>query len=49
MVLYLIYYVIGLKLDNGVEIFFYIGINIVELKGWVFEMFVKVGERVRLG
>lgn len=47
--LYPTHHAIGLKLDNGAEILLHIGINTVELKGWGFETFVKVGERVRLG
>lgn len=47
--LYPTHHAIGLKLDNGAEILLHIGINTVELKGRGFEMFVKAGERVRLG
>lgn len=47
--LYPTHHAIGLKLDNGAEIFLHIGINTVELKGRGFETFVKAGERVRLG
>lgn len=39
--LFLILYVIGLKLDNGVEMLIYVGINIVELNGKYFIKYVN--------
>lgn len=40
---------LGLKMNNGAEILFHIGINTVQLGGEGFEAFVKVGDKVIKG
>lgn len=40
---------IGIKCDNGLEILIHIGIDTINLKGEMFESFVKTGDKVQLG
>lgn len=46
MIVFLIKYVIGLKIVEGIEIFIYVGLDIVNLKGEGFEVFVWEGDSV---
>lgn len=45
-VVFLIKYVISIKSDVDIEYLIYIGIDIVELEGKFFLIFVNVGEKV---
>lgn len=38
-------HVVGLRLDNGIELLIHIGINTVNLKNLGFELLVKEGEK----
>lgn len=40
---------LGMRLDNGAEILFHIGIDTVKMEGVGFETFVEVGDRVNIG
>jgi len=40
---------LGLKMSNGAEVLFHIGLNTVQLDGEGFEAFVKVGDKVVKG
>lgn len=48
-VLYPTLHVVGLTLDNGVEVFIHIGIDTVNLKGKCFSTNIKQGDRVKCG
>lgn len=43
------WHAIGMTLDNGAEILIHEGIDTVSMQGEGFEVFVKVGERVKAG
>lgn len=47
--LFVILYVIGIELDDGVEILIYVGIDIVKLDGKFFFVYVNVGDKVNIG
>ncbi|MEI5993642.1 beta-glucoside-specific PTS transporter subunit IIABC [Candidatus Enterococcus mansonii] len=40
---------IGIEDDNGAEVLIHIGLNTVELKGKYFELFVHVGDSIKVG
>ncbi|EOI06909.1 PTS system, glucose subfamily, IIA component [Enterococcus moraviensis ATCC BAA-383] len=40
---------IGIEDSNGVEVLIHIGLNTVELKGKYFELFVQVGDSIKMG
>lgn len=49
VLLFVILYVIGIELDDGVEILIYVGIDIVKLDGKFFFVYVNVGDKVNIG
>lgn len=48
-VLYPTLHVVGLTLDNGVEVFIHIGIDTVNLNGKCFDSYVKQGDHIKKG
>lgn len=45
-IIFFMKYVIGLEFESGVEVFIYIGIDIVKLNGEGFESLINVDEKV---
>lgn len=46
---FLIKYVIGLKMMSGLEVLLYMGINIVEMNGMLFKLYVVMGDEIVVG